>query len=113
MKNRQEREKKVVELMIRLYCKGNHQNVETGVVRIKGQLCDECAEMLAYAQRHVEHCRYGAEKTFCAHCPKSCYKQAMRERIRAAMRYSGPRMMLHHPIVAVRHLIESHVDKKR
>ena len=28
-----------------------------------------------------------------------------RERIRAIMRYAGPRMMLHHPVAAVRHLL--------
>ncbi|MCL4190388.1 MAG: nitrous oxide-stimulated promoter family protein, partial [Thermoguttaceae bacterium] len=31
----------------------------------------------------------------------------MRERIRAVMRFSGPRMMLRHPLLALRHQIDS------
>jgi hypothetical protein len=30
----------------------------------------------------------------------------MRDDIRAVMRYAGPRMLLHHPILAVQHLID-------
>jgi hypothetical protein len=30
----------------------------------------------------------------------------MRERIREVMRYSGPRMLLSHPLMAIRHLID-------
>ncbi len=37
----------------------------------------------------------------------------MREKIRAIMRFSGPRMMFHHPVAAVRHLIETKKEKKR
>ena len=29
----------------------------------------------------------------------------MKERIRTVMRWSGPRMMLYHPIAAVRHIL--------
>ena len=37
----------------------------------------------------------------------------MREKIRAVMRYSGPRMMSDHPIVAVRHLVETKKEKRK
>jgi len=37
----------------------------------------------------------------------------MREKIREVMRFSGPRMILHHPVMAVRHVIESKKEKKR
>ena len=37
----------------------------------------------------------------------------MRERIREVMRFSGPRMIFHHPVMAVRHVIESKKEKKR
>jgi hypothetical protein len=30
----------------------------------------------------------------------------MRERVRAVMRYAGPRMLLRHPILAVLHLLD-------
>lgn len=37
----------------------------------------------------------------------------MREKIRAVMRFSGPRMMFHHPVMAVRHVLETKKEKKR
>jgi hypothetical protein len=37
----------------------------------------------------------------------------MREKIRAVMRFSGPRMIFYHPVTAVRHLIETKKEKKR
>jgi hypothetical protein len=30
----------------------------------------------------------------------------MKKRIKAVMRYSGPRMMLHHPFLAITHLFD-------
>jgi hypothetical protein len=35
----------------------------------------------------------------------------MREKIREIMRFSGPRMIFYHPIMAIRHLIESKKEK--
>ena len=35
-----------------------------------------------------------------------CYQPQMREQIRQVMRYSGPRMLFHHPVMAIRHLID-------
>lgn len=36
-----------------------------------------------------------------------------REKIREVMRFSGPRMIFYHPVMAVRHVIESKKEKKR
>ena len=33
------------------------------------------------------------------------YRPEMKERIRMVMRWSGPRMIIYHPIVAIRHLM--------
>ncbi len=52
-------------------------------------------------------------KTFCANCRVHCYKPAMREKIRAVMRFSGPRMIFHHPVAAIWHVIETKREKKR
>ena len=35
-----------------------------------------------------------------------CYKPDMRQKVRQVMRYAGPRMMLRHPILAVRHMLD-------
>ena len=53
------------------------------------------------------------QKTFCANCKVHCYKPVMREKIRAVMRFSGPRMLLHHPVWAIRHVVESKSEKKK
>ena len=39
-------------------------------------------------------------------CPTHCYKPEMRERVRAVMRYSGPRMLREHPVLAIAHLAD-------
>lgn len=51
-------------------------------------------------------------KTFCSNCRVHCYRPDMRAEIREVMRFSGPRMMLHHPVMAVRHLLEMMKEKK-
>ena len=53
------------------------------------------------------------EKTFCSNCTVHCYRPEMRERIRTVMRYAGPRMLFHHPVMAIRHMIESQHERRR
>jgi hypothetical protein len=90
-----EREKRTVELMIRIYCRRKEGNRE---------LCADCAELLRYAHARLDGCRYGERKPACNHCTTHCYKPAMRERIRTVMRFSGPRMLLYAPAAALRHI---------
>lgn len=52
-------------------------------------------------------------KTFCSNCKVHCYKPEMRQGIKEVMRFSGPRMIFHHPIAAFRHVIESSGEKRR
>ncbi len=102
---KREREKAVVETMIRLYCRGNHDS--RGKV-----LCPQCAELKDYAFLRTDRCPFMEEKTFCSNCRVHCYRPDMRERIRTVMRYSGPRMVYHHPVLALRHLHESRKEKR-
>jgi len=71
-----------------------------------GGLCPDCAALLDYARARLARCPYGAQKPTCADCPTHCYKPAMREQMRAVMRYSGPRMLTRHPLLAAAHLID-------
>lgn len=102
---KQEREQQIVEQMIGLYCRKKH--------RSRRGLCAECAGLLAYARARSERCPFQEKKTFCSNCRVHCYKPQMREKIRAVMRYSGPRMPFHRPVTAVRHLIETKREKRR
>lgn len=101
-----EKELRVVTLMIKKYCKGNHGSK-------KGELCAECSELLEYVEFRRSKCPHGDNKPFCSNCKIHCYKPQMREKIRNVMRYSGPRIVLDHPILATRHLIESKCEKKQ
>lgn len=101
---KREREKELVSQMIALYCRKNHGG--------KG-LCPDCAALDAYARLRSDKCPFMETKTFCSNCRVHCYKPEMREKIRLVMRFSGPRMIFHHPIVAIRHVIETKKEKKR
>ena len=90
-----EREKRTIELMIKIYCKKKHKNKE---------LCDECQELLEYAHKRLSFCKFGEEKTTCGKCPIHCYKKDMKERVKAVMRFSGPRLLIYNPIALFRHL---------
>ena len=89
-------EKKTVRHMIELWCRKNHGCPE---------LCGECRELLDYSLVRLDRCKFGNDKTKCHKCPVHCYRPDMRERIRAVMRFSGPRMLLHHPLEALRYLV--------
>ncbi|MDO8568567.1 MAG: nitrous oxide-stimulated promoter family protein [Dehalococcoidales bacterium] len=92
------REAKTIEVMLDLYCRHHHAGVG---------LCGECRELLDYARERLKRCPFQAGKTTCARCRVHCYKPAMREKIRVVMRYSGPRMMSRHPVLAIAHFIDS------
>jgi hypothetical protein len=103
------REEKTIAAMIALYCRDHHAGAGEGAAAAAGEgLCSECSELLAYARVRLEKCRYGVEKPTCAKCETHCYKPVMRERVRQVMRYSGPRMLRRHPVLAVAHLVDGH-----
>lgn len=103
--SKREREKKMVSQMITLYCRKNHGT--------RGTLCPECAALNLYARQRSDKCPFMATKTFCSNCKVHCYKPEMREKIRMVMRFSGPRMIFHHPVAAIRHVIETKKEKRR
>ena len=105
VEEKRNREMRVVEEMIRLYCKKQHGT--------KDGLCPECAALDAYARMRSDKCPFMETKTFCSNCRVHCYRAEMREKIREVMRFSGPRMLLYHPVMASRHVIESKREQKR
>ncbi|MDD7559569.1 MAG: nitrous oxide-stimulated promoter family protein [Porphyromonas sp.] len=99
-----EREKKIVSLMIRLYCKKKEGHRE---------LCESCRALEAYALARLERCPFGEKKTACQSCKVHCYNPKMRAKIKEVMRFSGPRMILMAPGEALRHLLATLSDKIR
>jgi hypothetical protein len=96
---RRAREIATIAEMVGMYCRGHHAPDDT-------KPCSECASLLAYATRRTERCVFGDAKPTCANCQVHCYTQIMRERVRAVMRWAGPRMLLRHPILAIRHKLD-------
>jgi hypothetical protein len=93
------RERKTVQQMIRLYCRDLHN--QPG-----GALCIDCQHLDTYAMARLERCPFQERKSTCAKCTVHCYKPAVREQIRKVMRYAGPKMLLHHPILAILHVFD-------
>ncbi len=96
---RRARELKIMETMLRMYCRGHDHPGHA-------PLCAECAELFEYATRRLKRCVFGDAKPTCANCVVHCYSAEMRERVRVAMRWAGPRMSLRHPLLALFHLID-------
>ena len=103
--NRIDREKETLHAMVQLYCRKNHAPA-AGV-------CDECSGVLDYALNRLQNCPYGEKKTTCLNCPIHCYQPEMREHIRKVMRFASPRMLLHHPVLAIQHALDGLRDKRQ
>ncbi len=95
---RMKREKKTIEAMVHIFCKAKHNTRE--------ELCPECNAFVEYAKFRLSKCPFQENKTTCGKCRIHCYKPDMREKAKTIMRYSGPRMLLHHPILAMHHVVD-------
>ena len=98
---RLERERRTVEAMVWLYCRGLHGTEG------RHDLCRDCSELLAYAEQRLARCPFCEGKPACSECAIHCYRATSRAQIRAVMRYAGPRMLLRHPILALFHWIDA------
>jgi len=93
---RLDREYRTIRAMIEIYCRDFHNS--------RNGLCEECQKIEEYAKLRLMNCPFSEEKPVCAKCPVHCYKPDMRRKVKEIMRYSGPKMLMHHPILAIRHL---------
>jgi hypothetical protein len=91
------RETKTIETMIKLYCRSVHGGNE---------LCKDCAELREYAKKRIERCVFKEDKPACKECPVHCYSPKRREEIKKVMRFSGPRMIFRHPVMAIFHALK-------
>ncbi|MCI5772964.1 MAG: nitrous oxide-stimulated promoter family protein [Erysipelotrichaceae bacterium] len=85
------KEKVLVTKMIRLYGK-KHDDINTD-------------ELIRYALAKIDKCPMMAEKSFCSKCKIHCYQEPYRFQIKKVMRYSGPRMMINHPWLVIKHIL--------
>lgn len=103
--DRRQQEKQIVSLMISIYCRKRHGS--------RGGLCPKCTALEKYAAERSERCPFMENKTFCSNCKVHCYSPEMREEIKKVMRFSGPRMIAYHPVMAIRHVKETKKEKRR
>ena len=93
-----DREKKTIDAMVRIYCHDHHESSDGP--------CANCLELQDYAHRRLDVCPFQDQKPACNKCTVHCYSSKMRERVREVMRYSGPRMTLRYPLLALMHLVD-------
>jgi hypothetical protein len=93
------REKKTIDKMVHVYCKGIHGSKDN-------KLCDECTEFLSYALMRLDKCPFQEEKPTCGKCLVHCYRLEMKEKAKKIMRYSGPRLIWKSPLLALHHVFD-------
>jgi hypothetical protein len=99
LKGRLKHEHDTLVCMTSIYCGDLHQHAD-------GELCEDCDELMQYAERRLAKCPYGDRKPTCAKCPIHCYKKQPREQVREIMRYAGPRMTFRHPVKSLVHVFD-------
>ena len=91
MTSRVEKDTKILEKFIQVYCDTKHKALEkteeNGI-----NLCEECWDTLNYAVKRREVCPLDPKPT-CKNCEIHCYEPNMRQRIREIMRHSGMHMI--------------------
>lgn len=97
-------ERETIEKMIVLYCRNNHDDRAIKSLTLKKNICKECNALLEYSLQKVEKCQFGINKSNCSDCIVHCFKPDMREAVKKAMRYSGPRMIIHYPFTTLVYL---------
>ena len=96
MSKRIQREKKTIEAMLRIYCQAKHAD----------NLCEDCQQLLAYADKRLDNCPFHENKPACNNCSVHCYSAKRKEEVRTVMRYAGPRMIYKHPFLALGHMLD-------
>ncbi|MBF0119652.1 MAG: nitrous oxide-stimulated promoter family protein [Desulfobacterales bacterium] len=97
--NRLEREKITIRAMIEIYCKAFHND--------STQICKECSDIYNYASFRIDKCPHKDMKPSCAKCEIHCFNKIMRDKVKKIMRFSGPKMIIYHPILSMYHYIDS------
>lgn len=92
IEKKRQREIEIVTFMIHLYCR-HHDDIDE-------------KRLVEYATQRIQKCPMMKDKTFCSQCRIHCYEKTMQEQIKMVMRYSGPRMIFYHPVMALRHVLK-------
>ena len=115
-------EKKIFLLMTAIYCEDMISGSKKSISKYKFEedidefilnrpklwkykINDTYYELVMKAFRHAERCPHSFYKTFCHQCPTTCYKLTDLEQIEPIMKYAGRKIMMKHPIMGLKFVI--------
>jgi hypothetical protein len=91
MASKVEKDIKVLEKFIQVYCDTKHKTLEKAETN-RMNLCEQCRETLNYAIYRREVCPLNPKPT-CKNCEIHCYEPGHRQKIKDIMRHSGMHMI--------------------
>ena len=101
IKNTVPKEKDHIRKTFAVYCQSHHK--PTG----GKTLCPKCTAVLATVMLKINRCPYGITKLICERCEIPCFGKKQTEEFREIMSSSQRRMFFKHPIMTVKHKIQS------
>jgi len=111
------RERRTIQALIEIYCREQHgersEHRRSERDAPSGKLCAGCQSLEDYALARLARCPFQENKPVCVKCAVHCYQPEMRQRVRIVMRFAGPRMLLRHPLLAIRHLLDERRKPRR
>lgn len=96
MHKRIQREKRILNLMIRDYCHDEHSTVNG--------LCSDCRDLIEYAEKRLLACPFAKNKPVCSKCSIHCYNTKKKGEIKVVMRTVGPKMIYKYPLDTIWYL---------
>lgn len=83
-----------------LYCNSNHGTTDN-------KLCPKCTALLTTVMLKIQRCPYGISKPICDACETPCFGEVPTKEFRNIMKSGQKKMLLSHPLMAVRHKLAS------
>ena len=94
------KEKENIRKTFGVYCKANH-NTDGD------KLCPKCTALLTTVFTKINRCPYGIGKPICEKCETPCFGEVSTNKFREVMSSSQKKMLLSHPIMTVKHKLQS------
>ena len=100
IKNNIPKEKNTIRKTFGVHCRSRHGSPE-------GKLCPRCTALLATVMTKMDRCPYGITKPICDRCEQPCFGASQTQEFLEIMRGSQKKMLLSHPILAIKHKLAS------
>ena len=94
------KEKENIRKTFGIYCNANHGTTDN-------KLCPKCTALLTTAMLKIQRCPYGIAKPICDACETPCFGEVPTKEFRNIMKSGQKKMLLSHPLMAVRHKLAS------